>query len=257
MINKHNYPILEYDTNLKGVIHAPNHYKKLENISGACVFTFFSEAIEKLKKSGKIKEISVLHSEAGRHPIYEMPVKDSFVLIFQPLIGSACAAAFMEELIAIGVNRFIACGACGVLNPELLHGHIIIPNEALRDEGTSYHYLPPARTINLDPISIKIIKSKLNKRHLEYITGKVWTTDAFFRETPEMVAYRKSEGCIAVEMECATFACVSQFRKVKFGQILYAGDDVSGKEWNNRNWKSNKDQRLELIEISAEIALEL
>ena len=74
--------------------------------------------------------------------------------------------------------------------------------------------------------------------------GLTWTTDAFFRETPAKVARRREQGCITVEMEAsAMFACAA-FRGVVYGQLLYAGDDVSADEWDHRQLGASRPARV-------------
>jgi uridine phosphorylase len=163
----------------------------------------------------------------------------------------------LEELIALGCRRFVACGSGGVLIPELKRGTVVIPNSAVRDEGTSYHYLPPARTVEMDPMVITKLENVLQKHHINYETGKVWTTDAFYRETKKKIAERKAENCLMVEMECAAFLAVAKFRNVLFGQYLGAGDDVSGDEWDPRFESNTMPFTEKLFWLSVEACLSL
>jgi uridine phosphorylase len=160
-------------------------------------------------------------------------------------------------LIARGVNRFIACGGAGVLDPDLAVGHLVVPVSAVRDEGTSYHYLPPSREVQASPAAVSAIEATLSAAHLPYLLGKTWTTDAFYRETIERTRRRREEGCITVEMEAATFFAVSQFRGVSFGQILYGGDSVRPEGWDSRGWEKREDVRRNLIQLSAQACLRL
>lgn len=88
-------------------------------------------------------------------------------------------------------------------------------------------------------------------------TGKTWTSDAIYRETPDMIERRRSEGCITVEMEAAAFFAVSHYYHIPLAQLLYAGDDVSGEEWDSRNWNTQKNIRYELLRIAIEIVKKL
>jgi hypothetical protein len=72
-----------------------------------------------------------------------------------------------------------------------------------------------------------------------------------------MVEYRKQEGCKVVEMECSAMAAVSKFRKIIFGQLLYSGDLVITRKYNDREWPNNKSARGKLFYISLEIIKEL
>jgi uridine phosphorylase len=79
---------------------------------------------------------------------------------------------------------------------------------------------------------------------------RTWTTDAPYRETPAQVARRRAEGCRAVEMEAAALFAVAAFRGVRFGQLLYAGDDVSGDEWRHRDWIRQAETRALMVRIA-------
>ena len=89
--------------------------------------------------------------------------------------------------------------------------------------------------------------------NVPYVTGKTWTTDAFYRETPAMVKHRKEEGCITVEMETAAFFAVTKFYQLQLAQLLYAGDDVSGEKWDERAWNQQKNVRANLIDLATRI----
>ena len=77
----------------------------------------------------------------------------------------------------------------------------MIPTEAYRDEGTSYHYIEPADYIKIKNSSI--VAEFFESKKLPYILGKTWTTDSFYRETEGNIEKRKKDGCISVEMECS------------------------------------------------------
>src|SRR5262249_23005595 len=159
-----------------------------------------------------LKLITHLRSEIGTNPIYEMEVEGQRLALFHPGVGAPLAAGFLEELIARGCRKFIACGGAGVLNREIAVGHIIVPSAAIRDEGTSYHYLPPAREVEATPAAVAAIEAALEHHHYNYLVAKTWTTDAMYRETMDKIKRRREEGCLAVEMEAAAFFAVAKFR---------------------------------------------
>ena len=256
MIKKHKYPILEYSTQKEGLIHAPNEFKPLD-ISKYCVFTFFNDVLEEWEKAKKIQVVHTIKSEGGVHKIYEIIWKNQKVCLVHPVLGGPYAGAFIEEMMAFGSSIFLACGGGGVLDKTHTVGKLLIPYEALRDEGLSYHYLPPSRTIMINPKAIDAIEKTLNEQKIAFKRVKTWTTDGFYRETKEMIAYRKEEGCEIVEMECASFASVAQFRGAIFGQILYAGDDISSETWDSRKWKNRKDIREKIVTLCLDAILNI
>ncbi|MBN1876540.1 MAG: nucleoside phosphorylase [Anaerolineae bacterium] len=247
-------PLLEFDPSRNAIIE-PHKILKPVDIAEHCVICFFQEVIDKLVEAGA-KQVIASKSEIGWHPIYETTFNDQRVAFFHPGIGAPLAAGLLEEAIARGCRKFIACGGAGVLDREIAVGHIVIPISAVRDEGTSYHYLPPSREVHAQPEAIAAIEHVLERHSISYVVGKTWTTDAFYRETPDKVQRRRDEGCLTVEMEAATFFAVARFRNVLFGQMLYGGDDVSGIDWDTREWDRH-DVREHLFWLAAEACLEM
>jgi uridine phosphorylase len=163
----------------------------------------------------------------------------------------------LEATIAFGCRKFIVCGGCGVLARDIAVGNLVVVSGAVRDEGTSYHYLPPGHQVDAHPAGVTAIQKALTQRGLHYLTGKTWTTDAPYRETPSKIAARLAEGCLTVEMEAAALMAAAQFRGVVLGQVLYGGDDLSGDTWDNRAWTSRTHVRESLFWLAVEACLEL
>jgi uridine phosphorylase len=255
-MKKERYPILEYDDTPVAKIEPSLSHKKAAGYE-YCVITFFREVLEDMEKKGLIKVVRYLNCETMDVPIYEMEYMGKKVHLFLGYVGASGSAAFLEELIAYGFNKFIVCGGAGVLRKDIAVGHLVIPISAIRDEGVSYHYLAPAREVEGNPEVVGKIEEDFNKYKIEYIKAKTWTTDSFYRETEEKIELRKSEGCVTVEMEAAAFFAVAKFRNVKLGQILYGGDDLSDVSWNNRKWHDRAEIRRNLVEISIRICSSL
>ena len=253
---KRNLSILEFDGTLPAVIEPSKIINKID-IPKYAVMCFFNEIIEKLKNEGKANLTRNLQTEMGNHPLYEIDYMGRKIIVFHPGVGAPLAIALFEEVIALGCNKFIACGGAGVLNREIAVGHIVIPNSAIRDEGTSYHYIEPSREISANKKGVKAIEKVLTKHKCKYVVGKTWTTDAIYRETPEKVKLRRQEGCLTVEMETSAFFAVSQFRKVTFAQLLSGGDDVSCEEWDSRGDISRTEIRENIFWYAVEACLEL
>ena len=122
---------------------------------------------------------------------------------------------------------------------------------ALRDEGTSYHYLPPSREVEISKAGINAIESALSQKNIPYWEVKTWTTDGFYRETVEMVQYRKEEGCQVVEMECSALAACAKFRKVTWAMLLFSADTLADPhKYQEREWGKTS------ISIALELALD-
>jgi uridine phosphorylase len=174
-----------------------------------------------------------------------------------PGVGAPLAGGFTDELIALGCRAFVACGGAGTLVRDMVVGHVVVPVSAVRDEGTSYHYLPPSREVEASPEAVAAIEATLKRHSIPFVLGKTWTTDGFYRETAARVVRRRAEGCLTVEMEAAAFFAVGRFRGAPVGQLLYCGDDLSGEVWDGRDWRDRGSIREQLFWLAAEACLRL
>src|SRR5262245_21103875 len=140
------YPILEYDSSHLAFIE-PSQVIQPCDMPEACVICFFQYVIDTVVAVHQATRLVEHRSEAGPHPVYEIGYRGQRLALFHPGIGAPLAAALLEEVIGFGCRKFIACGGCGVLQGNLAVGHLILVSGAVRDEGVSYHYLPPAREV--------------------------------------------------------------------------------------------------------------
>lgn len=248
------YPILEFDPNPEAFIE-PVTINKPRDMPERCVITFFGEVIEHVVRERGGKVLVENRWEDGSHPVYEIEHRGQRLAILHPGVGAPVAAGLLEEVIAFGCRKFIACGGAGVLHREIGLGHLVVVSGAVRDEGVSYHYMPPGRVVEADQRGVEALATTLERLGLPFRTGLTWTTDAPYRETPAKIASRLAEGCLTVEMESASLMAVSRFRGVPFGQVLYGGDDLSGEVWDNRGWQSKRDVRENLFWACADACL--
>jgi len=249
-------PILEFDPSLEAMIE-PTMVVKPRDVPAHVVLCYFQDIIERVVDEHDGRQVARLGSEMGDNAIYEIEYCGRRLAIVHPGVGAPLAAGFLEELIAMGCRAFVAAGGAGVLVPELALGHVIVPTAAIRDEGTSYHYLPPGREVAASRDAVAAIVATLVRHEVPYVTGKTWTTDALYRETRRKVARRVAEGCLTVEMEAAACFAVAAFRGVPFGQLVYAGDDLSGEQWDERGWVRHTSGREMLFRLAAESVLRL
>jgi uridine phosphorylase len=226
-------PILEFDPTIEAVIE-PTALIRRRQVPVHAVLCYFQDVIERVVREHGGREVARLRSEIGDNPIFEIDYGGSRLVIVHPGVGAPLAAGFLEELIAMGCRAFVAAGGAGVLVPELALGHVIVPMAA-----------------------VAAIIATLVRHEVPYVTGKTWTTDALYRETRAKVARRVAEGCLTVEMEAAACFAVAAFRGVPFGQLLYAGDDLSGERWDERGWVGHASGREMLFRLAAESVLRL
>ncbi len=248
-----NSPILEFDPALKAILE-PSITRSITGMPAKGVLCFFSDVLQELAGEGKLVEIGHLKSEMGPNPLYVLEKDGQRLFVFHPGVGAPLAGAFMEELIAIGARQFIACGGCGVLKPEIAAENLVVIDSAVRDEGTSYHYLPPSRQVDASLRLTNLLAAVLKEENLPFHVAKTWTTDAIYRETPARRESRLADGCAVVEMEAAALFAIAQFRGVEIGQIVYGGDLVVPEGWDHRGWQGRTEARRSLFWLAVKAA---
>jgi uridine phosphorylase len=250
------YPILEFDPDPLALIE-PAEQLEQRDLPPACVLAVQPDAIAALAGSGRAVEVHVLPTGMGPVSVYSFASQAGTVTLCNPGVGSAFAAVRTEELIALGCRAFVLCGGCGVLDSELPRGALFVAEAAVRDEGTSYHYLPPSREVAADPQALQAVRQLLDQRELVYRVAKTWTTDGVYRETRARIQRRRDEGCLTVEMEAAAVMAVCQFRRVPLAVLMHGADDVSGEAWDPREERMRDLHGERLIELAAAAALAL
>jgi uridine phosphorylase len=146
-------------------------------------------------------------------------------------LGAPIVAAQAEELIALGATRVVSVALSGGLQPDLAPGTIVVAQAAIRDEGTSYHYLPPAREVTAHPELVTALRDALIARGCQPRVGRIWSTDAPYRETREEVAQLQKDGVLAVDMELAALLAVAEVRGVRAAGVLVVGDSLADGVW--------------------------
>lgn len=249
--------MIKFDSNRNAILNPKDMIKGLNKISKYCILCFFNNVLEELEESKIITKVDELNSTLGKHKIYEMKYKNMIMNVFNPGLGGPMAGGFLEELIGLGCENFIACGGAGVLDSKIEMGELIVPTESVREEGTSYHYIGENEKIRVNSVILKKIEEVLKNNEIKYVEGKIWTTDAIYRETIQKIEEKKKDGCIAVEMEFSSMLAISLFRNVNFGQILYGGDDLDGRVWKYRNWREDENIQNKMFWLCAEILYKL
>lgn len=225
--------LIEFDPDRSAVIEpVPQPVPGFPEI---CIGIFSKAIVDEIAEKYHGQVIGQSNFCTGPVYVYKICVEGTEIALFMPHVGEPAASGFIEEIWPLGGKYFVFAGACGVLRHDIADGHLILPTAALRDEGLSYHYLPPSEEVVLDPAELDCARRALEELGLPYVEGKTWTTDAFYRETRGKMAKRKDQGCICVEMECAGLAAVARFRGLRFSQFFWAADNLDAPEWDARN----------------------
>ncbi|TAK66912.1 MAG: hypothetical protein EPO22_03415, partial [Dehalococcoidia bacterium] len=109
-------------------------------------------------------------------------------------VGAPGAVILAEEMIACGMEALVVTGSAGSLQPHLPIGSIVVPTEAIREEGTSHHYAPAGELALASPSVVDAVSEVLAERGIAFSTGRQWTTDAVYREHREKIARYRADG---------------------------------------------------------------
>ena len=246
MILKSEIPILEYD-DLSPEVIAPDHDMEGCTLPEKCLFAFLGDVVHKYAGDHKAEMVKELITVSHNIRVYVLHEENEDICLVQSPIGASSATQVLDTLVSSGCKKVIAVGSCGVLT-EVPENAFLVPVRALRSEGTSYHYLPPSRYIELDEEPLAAIESSFARHGLPFTTCTTWTTDGFFRETKDMVKYRLEEGCSVVEMECSALASCCRKRGAKFGQFLFTADSLANvHEYDARDFGTDSHEKALLL----------
>jgi uridine phosphorylase len=219
------------------------HGKEPPLVPKFCILGFFKEMYDHIEKE---YDSRVIDWPSKKNPMFDsihiFKYKDIDVSYIFPGIGAPNAAAMLEMMTAFGGKYFISLGGVGILTEDIQRGEVILPTKALRDEGTSFHYEEPSRYSHPSEFMLEHIRKSLREKNVAFHEGGTWTTDAFFRETPDKIRRFYEEGCLTVEMEASALYSVARFRDVHVGSIFTAGDCVAGPKWDARRKKGESDE---------------
>jgi uridine phosphorylase len=182
---------------------------------------------ERMRRQVRIRRIGRLMGD-----LYAIRSTSGRVVVLSDFgLGAPIVAAQAEELIALGATRLVSLALSGGLQPDLAPGTIVVSESAIRDEGTSHHYLPPGREVAADAALTASLIAALSSDGVRVRSGRSWSTDAPYRETPDEVKAYGADGVLAVDMEVAALFAVAQTRGVAAAAVLVVGDNLAGGTW--------------------------
>ena len=215
-----------FDPKSEAIISPVSIFGAQKKICDIAIATFSREIYPAVLERYPNEQIAEISAANRVKPVHLLTLDDDMkVAFYLSEIGSAIAATDVIEINwKTGANRFILSGSAGALDKEATAGKYVIPTAAYRDEGMSYHYAPPSDYISIPKADY--LAEFFSKNHLPFVKGKVWTTDALYMETRELVRQRKADGCIAVEMELAGVQAVCNYLGLELYDFLVTGDIV-------------------------------
>ncbi len=240
----------------EGIISPQMLIERVDGLPDTCVITFSRTVLDHALTHYPHRTACAYPALNGERTIWRIADRGQDMLLYMSPITSAGAGLALEQAAAVtGATRFVLFGSCGALDQQLTEGRLIVPTAAYRDEGLSYHYAPPDDYITIR--NAGFVARTLQRLDLPHVSGRVWTTDALFRETRRNMERRRNEGCIAVDMECAGLQAVCDFRGYEYYTFFYTGDLLDAPAWEMRILDSGDreaDHQLAALRVALEIA---
>lgn len=244
----------EFDTNREAIINPQDLHDPIEGFPKVAVSCFSRVTFARLLENYDHEVIARTSMANFEVIVYGIRIGDQEIAAFNAPVGAASCVGIIEDLIQFGMEKLVLFGTCGVLDQDIEATSIMIPTAALRDEGTSYHYLPASDEVEVNQSSLPLCQAFLKKHQISHTIGKVWTTDAPYRETIDKMKRRKEAGAICVDMECSAVAALAAFRGFELCHFFYAADHLSEEKWDIRTLSSHED--LDSKDRIAELALQ-
>ena len=242
----------QFDPSPKAIFEPSMVAPHLDRFPEKVLTCYSKKLLEKALEGRVVETICRLDTEDGGLPVYVFEDDGVRYGAYMSRVGAPACVINLEEVISRGAKTVMMFGSCGVLAEDIPKWGIIVPTAALRDEGVSYHYLPASDEVSFGEVT-ELVKETLEAAGETVRVGKVWTTDAIYRETAVKMAKRKGQGCIAVDMESASALAVCKFRGVKFGQFFYTEDVLTEDAWDGRGLSGGvKDQADRLFGLALE-----
>ncbi len=213
-----------FDTS-EPILKLEHFYGPKGHVIDKCLVLLSDEIFRYLQSHYEFKQIGLIGGSSYQYPLYAFEYKGELIGAYLSPLGSVlCANTIAECAHITGATKFVMFGSCGTLDEATTSGKFVIPTEAYRDEGTSYHFMPPSDFVKIG--NADKVEAVFKKLSIPYVKGKVWTTDGFLMETVNKVEKRKEEGCIVVEMELAACQAVADYFGYELYDFLQPGDVV-------------------------------
>ncbi|NQT91415.1 MAG: nucleoside phosphorylase [Lentisphaerae bacterium] len=178
------------------------------SIPEICVLEFDGDLTDKLQARGELKPCDAWPCFHTTMWLWESDGLSCGIIA--RTIGGSYTVLIAEQLAVCGARLVIGLASAGRLDSRIHLPAIVLADEAIRDEGTSYHYLPPSETVKGTPEILPALERSLSQVGLPLHRGLVWTTDAPYRETADQMQRYADRGALAVEMQAASLFAFGQ-----------------------------------------------
>lgn len=163
--------------------------------------------------------------------LFTSTYRNQEISLVGPLLGAPHAVMILEKLRVLGARKFLFFGWCGSLQPGVRIGDILLPDRGIVGEGTSAYYAMDVDEPKPSAPLVKALEESLAERRVPFHRGPVWSTDAPYRETAELVASLQKDGVLGVDMELSALLTAARFRRLELAALLVVSDELGSLSW--------------------------
>jgi uridine phosphorylase len=211
---------------------AAKHFMKRNMAPRKVILIYSSSNLpKKLRKFLKLHTYNRGVAETGAYKPHTYLTADRKLMIVKLPAGAVNTGMAVEEARAAGGREFLILGSAGALNRNLKISDIVLCTGAVRDEGTSHHYIAESKYAFPDRILTSKLERQMRRSKIRFYKGTSWTIDAPYAETKEEIKHYRKEGVLTVEMEASALFAVAKRRNAKAAAI-FTVSDLLGKKWS-------------------------
>ena len=240
----------------EALIEAVRAERQLPKISvpEVCLLDFDGDLTDWLVQSGQVRRWeswACFHTHMEAFDVEGVPIG-----LIARTIGGPYAVLIAEQLAASGAKVIIGITSAGRVSATVPVPALVVATSAIRDEGTSVHYLPPNRMVAGDPELASALSRSLGKLGLPLLDGAVWTTDAPYRETASQLSRYANDGVLAVEMQAAALFAFAAARHGLCGVVAHITNSLDNAAHPDQFDKGRQEWSFELFRAAARAGLE-
>ena len=161
-------------------------------------------------------------------------------------------ATQLQNLIHLGVGRFASVGTAGAITESIDPGQVVVLSAAVRDEGVSHHFLPPARYAEADPDLTERLRAAIADCGYETLTGRTWTTAVPFRMTADEIEEYAADDVLTTEMEAAALFAVASVLGARAASAVVVTDVTTTAGRIREDWKAAPAPLLAVLHAAVE-----
>lgn len=224
------------------------------SVPEVCLLDFDGDLTDWLIQSGQVRRWeswACFHTQMEAFDVEGVPIG-----LIARTIGGPYAVLIAEQLAASGAKVIIGITSAGRVSPTVPVPALVVATSAIRDEGTSLHYLPPSRMVAGDADLANALARYLDSLGMPLLAGTVWTTDAPYRETESQLSRYASDGVLAVEMQTASLFAFASARNVVCGVVAHITNSVDNAAHTDQFDKGRQEWSFALFRAAARAGLE-